>query len=171
MPDEIPSTEIRFLFDSKGYLDRVRESKSIDEWIEISIRVGNEYIYGDEENGVTGLAYCVTLGFLESVEKIIKGQEHVIEFEYGPTWLVIEPKNQDEVIIARSTRWSGVKNPDERLEIDTNIRVPKTEWATAVISVVEEFVHTVVEIDPEISHSDELEELENYLSQIKALSS
>ena len=137
-------------------------------WLDFSIMANDTDIYGniDECNGVTGLASNVMLDLLTSLEMVNSGEKSVIEFEFGPTWLILQPLNEESVSIERSTTYSGIKDPEDRLEIDTSEAVSKYAFQTEIVSTAKDFVDDVKRINSELCTNDNITAINNKIGKI-----
>jgi len=150
MTDITPSetASIEFRYDSE-YRQKAREGEP-NEWIAVSIAVDETYIYGDPDGGVTGSACEIVHQFLESIEATVADERYVVEFEFGPTWLVVEPSNGDAVNVSSCSVPQGRHDPSERLDIDMSRPITKQGWIDSVIDAAEDFHDTVVDIGPDL---------------------
>ncbi len=144
--------EVVFHFD-KDYREGVMDG-NLDSWIELSVRADDTYIYGKDKSGVTGYADNILIQLLESVEAIEKGRKYIVEFEFGPTWLSIEPKEGNKVRIVGATTLNGAKNPEERLDIDISREVSQESWKAAVRRSSGVFINEVLKLNPELRSQD-----------------
>lgn len=149
---------ITFHYDSE-YRQRVSEKQNPDEWIEVSIAVGETYIWGGPDGGVTGFACGIVLNLLDSVDAVLSDERHVIEFEFGPSWMVVEPWNDEAVNVAKSSTVMGARNPDNRLDIDTSRPVLKEAWIEEVVETAHDFHDTVLEMNPGLRSRDVMEQI------------
>lgn len=143
------SATITFYYDS-DYRQRVVEDHRPDSWIEISVAVGETYIWGDPEGGVTGSACGIVLNLLETVNTVLADERRIIEFEYGPSWMVVEPWDDEAVNVSKSSTLMGAQNPDKRLDIDTARPVRKQAWIDEVIATARDFHDSVLEMNSEL---------------------
>ena len=157
------SVEIKFRYDDR-YRSHLVEDDNPNAWIQIPIQIGDEYIYREE--GVTGYACTAVLNLLQSIEAIRAGETFTIEFEFGPTWLVIEPVDTTTIRVAESRRYSGVDNPSKRLDIDVACTVARDRWVAEVIEVTDDFIEQVVSLNPEVDDSPYIVQLRGKLDQV-----
>lgn len=165
MPPE--DLQIQFRFDDE-YRQSVLKTGDPDQWIEVSISVDSNRIYGDDSGGVTGFACSILLDLLDSVESIDCGRKAVVEFEYGPTWLAIEPMDDGDVRIAgvRSS-FAAVDDPTMRRSIDKSEVIQASEWRTEVLETAREFCDRVGGLNPNVKSHESLLEISDRIEDIK----
>lgn len=162
------SVAIGFTYD-RQYRENVVRDGEPDSWIDISIRVGETYIYGDENSGVTGFACNTVLNFLDSVTALLHDEKFVVEFDYGPSWLLLEPTSEKTIAITRCSTPAAVSDPDKRLDVDITGQTSKRNWAREVVRSADEFQGTVIDWNPELRTSDELTTIRTKVSDCKEL--
>ncbi|NGM71291.1 hypothetical protein G6M89_20195 [Natronolimnobius sp. AArcel1] len=160
------SAEIIPYYD-QNYRQEVIENKSPDSWIEIAIKVDETYIYGDEGSGVTGFACGAVLNFLDSVEAVLNDEQYIVEFEFGPSWLALDPRDDASIYVGRCSTLKGARNPDERLEIDVQRPVSKQGWIDAVIDTAREFYDTIVELNPSLLDDDSMIQIQTKIMEVE----
>lgn len=106
--DPSPSADIDFRYEQK-YRNNVRNKSDPDQWIEISVRVGDEDVYGGSRSIVTGHACLVVLDLLDSVEALDRNERSIVEFDYGPSWLAIGSVNETTAEIAACHTLKGAR--------------------------------------------------------------
>ncbi|MFC7074590.1 hypothetical protein ACFQJ7_08735 [Halovenus rubra] len=146
-------TKIKFRSDG-SYREQLIKNEEPDSWIDIRIRVGEEYIYGGPDSYVTGFACGFVLNLLDSVSAMKTGERSIIELEYGPTWLTIDPVDQTAVRIAACRTYKGAMDSSERLEIDDDAVVSKEAWESEVLRTAREFHETVVDVNPDLQDQE-----------------
>jgi|AntRauTorcE11898_2_1112593.scaffolds.fasta_scaffold29652_1 hypothetical protein len=167
MTDNPDSFNIHLYYNS-DYEKKVAEG-SPDSWIEVAIVANGIDICGDPEKkqGLTGYACGIQFDLLDVVESISSGEKGVIEFEFGPDWVVFEPKNEDTVRVYKSTTYSGIDDAKERLEIDPSTVVSKKSIRTEAINTVCSFIEHIVDINPEIRTQETVSELREQLEEMR----
>ncbi|WP_143117677.1 hypothetical protein [Halomicrobium zhouii] len=163
------SASISFHID-REYQRLVEKNQSPDTWLGTSIRVGDTFVVGDEKSGPKGSGCGVVLQLLESVRSILEGERYIVEFENGPSWVVIEPQANGSVQITRSVTWEGTTNPDKRLEIDTSRIVTAQAWIQAVRKSAQQFHEAIIDEFPELADSDEMEQVRTEIDVVDGLS-
>jgi len=148
---------------SDEYLKSVEDDEP-DQWITVSVKVGDTQIYGNA-GGVRGFAWAFIDNLLDSIESVNDGERKVIEFEYGPTWLIIEPYNSDSVNIARCTVPQGREDPEKRLDIDSSQLVYKQVWINEVLHVAKEFYAKTTQHNPDLANKTIMEDLNKRIKQ------
>ena len=152
------SVQIEFHFSEK-YREQVVAENKPDSWIEIAIAVDDMYIYGDNEGGVTGFACGAVLQFLDSVDLVLAGERYIAEFEYGPTWLALDPRDENSIYVSKCMTWTGANNPEKRLDIDISRPATKQTWITEVLETATEFHERVIELNPELEDREVLKQI------------
>lgn len=155
------TASIEFQFDEE-YQQNVRAGNP-DRWINVAVTVGDTDIW----DGVRGSACGIVLGLLASVETVSSGERYIIEFEWGPDWMVIEPAGEDIVTVSRASTFAGAQNPDKRLDIDSSRQIIKSEWTNAVVTAAEEFCETVFDINPDLGDQDVMMEIDRKVNDVK----
>ncbi|QSX00514.1 hypothetical protein [Haloterrigena alkaliphila] len=155
---------ITFHYDSE-YRQRVSEKQNPDGWIEVSIAVGETYIWGSSDGGVTGFACGIVLNLLDSVDAVLSDERYIIEFEFGPSWMVVEPWDDEAVNVAKSSTLMGARNPDDRLDIDTSRPVLKEAWIEEVVETARDFHDTVIGMNPNLRTRDVMEQIREEIAR------
>ena len=152
------SAKIEFDFNKK-YRERVVTENAPDSWIEIIISLNSTYIYSDKREGVTGFACAAVRQFLDSVDSVLADERHVIEFEFGPSWLALDPRDRDSISVVQCTTLRRAENPSERRDIFTPYPVTKQAWITGVLKAAKEFHERVLELNPELEDRKVLKQI------------
>lgn len=160
MTDSTPAetATIKFHYTRK-YCQKIIEEQNPCDWIEVTIVVSDTNIYGNYSQGITGLACSIVLQLLESIGVIFSENKYIIEFEYGPDWLVVEPWDKGSVNIARCTTMAGARNPERRLDIDTAVPVTNRGWIEAVTETAQGFRETVLDLNPDLHDNTAIEQI------------
>lgn len=159
------SAEIRFRLD-ESYRQSVRDG-DLDDWIQTAVAVGGTWIYGSAEEGVTGHACTTALGLIDSVRAARSDERYVIEFEFGPTWLVVEPRTERSITVTKSVTYAGTTDPEQRLDVDTSRPVTKTAWRDAVVDATQTLHETVIEENPALEADDSLERIRAEIDRMR----
>jgi hypothetical protein len=157
---------IKFHYDDE-YRRKVVEEQYPGDWIEVTIAVNDTYIHGGQDWGVTGLACFIVFQLLDSVEAALADEQYIVEFEYGPDWMVVEPWNETAVNVAKCTTLMGARNPEKRLEIDTSCPVTKQAWITEVIETAQNFHDTIIDLNTEIRDNNGIIEIQHTINRIE----
>ena len=112
------SVQIEFHFD-ESYREKVIKRNPLDVWIELSMAVNDTDIYGGDNRNVTGIAASAMLQFLDSADPVLSGERHIIEFESGPSWLALDPRDEESINIIKCLTLREAKNPSERRDLYT----------------------------------------------------
>lgn len=158
---------IKFRYDSE-YRQHVIEGKYGDSWITVDIAIGDTEIYGPGHEA-TGTAGIVVLELLASVEAAVDDERCLIEFDSGPYWLVVEPRDVTSVNVVRCVTIKGARNPDERLDIERSYPITKQAWIEAVINAAQDFHDTVLDLNPDLQDQKELKQIQNEIERIDKL--
>lgn len=161
---------ITFHYDSE-YRRRVSDEQNPDGWIEVSIAVGGTYIWGGSNSGVTGFACGIVLNLLDSVDAVLSDTRQIIEFEFGPSWLVVEPWDDEAVNVAKSSTLMGARNPDDRLDIDTSCPVSQEAWIEEVITTARDFHETVIAMNPSLRDREVMKQIREEIDRAEELRS
>lgn len=162
------TVDIRFHYD-QAYRERVIEEADPDSWIETSLRIGDDDVYGGSYRSVTGFACQTVLQLLASVEAVHSGDRSVVQFDYGPSWLSVDPIDERVVEIAACHTLQGATDPEERLDVDRVQRTTAEAWKTAVLELANDFQQTVVDIYPELDDHDVLKEIRSDIRQVERI--
>ncbi len=141
-----------------------------DSWIAVAIAIGDTYIWGGPNSGVTGFACGIVLNLLETVDAALLDERYVVEFEWGPSWMVVEPRNDASVTVSRASTLKGARNPDERLEVDTARPVTKRAWIEEVVDTAREFHGTILEMNPDLRTRGVMQQLRRKIRRAERLS-
>lgn len=160
--------EIDFRYDQK-YRNRVRNESDPDQWVEVSVRVGDEDVYGGSRSIVTGHACLVVLDLLDSVEALHHNEWSIVEFDYGPSWLAIRSVDETIAEIAACHTLKGAKNPGKRLDAAREYYVTKCAWVDAVVELAYGFHDAIIEIDPDLSNHEVMEEIQQRRQKIERI--
>jgi hypothetical protein len=158
---------IDFQYDSKYQLNVIEEQYA-DGWINVDVAIGDTEIYGPGHEA-TGTAGIVVLELLTSVEAALDDERCLIEFDIGPYWLVIEPRDVESVNVVRCVTIKGARNPDERLDIERLHPVTKQAWIEAVINATQDFHDTVLDLNPDLDDQEELKGIQNEIERADEL--
>jgi hypothetical protein len=157
---------IKFHYDNE-YRQKVVDGQYAGDWIVVAIAVGETCIYGCQNRGVTGLSRSIVFQLLESVDAALADERYIIEFEYGPDWMVVEPWAENAVNIAKCATLMGARNPEKRLDIDISRPVTKRGWITEVIKTAQDFYDTIVDLNAEFRNYEGMIEMKNEIDRIK----
>lgn len=168
MTDEpADSATITLVYDDR-FKNFVIEDETPDMWITTKITVGETPLW-NFEYGVDGLAAGIVYNLLDSIAPIINDERYYLTFEYGPSYLVVEPRDSNSVTIVYCVQKSSIENPDERIDIETELPVTKRAWAAAVLDTAHEFRRTVLDLNPDLSDHKAMESITENLYEIEAL--
>lgn len=156
------------LYYDEKYRQQVIEKDSPDSWINIGITAEGTYLW-NMEYGVTGFACGIVLQFIDSVCTTISEDRCIIELEYGPSWITVEPQNYQSVNVVMCSTIAGARNPDKRLDIDTSLVVTKQGWVDAVIEMAHEFRQTVLDLNPELHDHTTIKEIHQKTKRAETL--
>lgn len=159
--------EIEFRFDQK-YREQVMQAEP-DSWIEIAISVGDTYIYGDAEAGVTGFACGAVLNFLDSVEAILDDSQYIVEFEFGPTWIALYPRDDDSIEVAKRITLNRAQERADLHEGEIARPVTKEAWVAAVLDAARTFHGTVVDLNPALEDHAVLRQIRTEIERVEQL--
>jgi hypothetical protein len=169
MTDTQPSdtATIEFQYDSK-YRQHVIEGEYGDSWINVDIDIGDTEIYGPGHEA-TGIAGIVVIELLNSVEATIDDKRCLIEFDIGPYWLVVEPRDAESVNVVRCVTIKSARNPDERLDIERSHPITKQAWIEAVINAAQDFHDTILDLNPDLHDQEELKQIQHEIERVDEL--
>jgi hypothetical protein len=159
---------IEFQYDSK-YRRQVIEDQYADGWINVDVAIGDTEIYGPPGHKATGFACVIVLELLASVEAAIVDERYLIQFDSGPFWLVVEPRDVNSVNIVSCVTIKGARNPDERLDIERSHPITKQAWIREVIETAQDFHDTVIDLNPELREQDVLKQIQNEIERVDEL--
>lgn len=166
MTENAMSVSIHFEYDEQYREQAVQESEP-DSWIQVRVQIGNTDIYGGSESAVTGFACGIVLNLLDSVEAIQRNQRHVIEFEYGPTWLSLDVVDDCTVEVAACHTYEGAKNPKERIDVDRVETVRKEAWREAVLELAHEFENTVTDMNDGLEDHPAIDQIQERRREVE----
>lgn len=146
------------LYYDDSYQQQVIEENHPGGWINIGIMIGGTYLWNMEYE-VTGFATGIILQLLESVSVPLTEERYIIELEYGPSWIAVEPRDEHSVTVAKCVTISGARNPEKRLDIDTALPVTKRGWIEAVTETAQHFRETVLGLNPDLHDHTGLEQI------------
>ncbi len=165
-PTETATIELHY---DSNYRKRVIEEQYLGSWLEVTIVVGDTQIYGHSGYEVAGSASGITLQLLESVDTVFSDKRYIIEFESGPSWLVVEPWEDDLINIVNCATLQGAQNPEKRLDIDTDHPITKQGWANAVIETARDFREAVLDLNPDLHNHAVIEDIHQEIKRAEAL--
>jgi hypothetical protein len=158
---------IEFQYDNE-YRQHVIDGEYGDSWINVDVTIGGTEIYGPGHEA-TGTAGIVVLELLNSVEAALDDERCLIEFDIGPYWLVVEPRDVESVNVVRCVTIKGARNPDERLDIERSHPITKQAWIEAVIDATQDFHDTVLDLNPDLDDQEELKGIQNEIERVDEL--
>lgn len=135
----------------------------------ISIRVGEEYLLGDENHHVESIMMGLTLVDLsKAAEAATTGATGSVELLDSGTYIVIEPHGEKTVAISKCYSSDAVEDEDER--IFDPLVVSKAAVISEIVHVIEQWRDDALAINPNINHVDWFVNLQRALSDLKSVS-
>lgn len=131
--------------------------------------VGNTYIYGSEESGVTGFACGAVLNFLDSVEAVLDDIQYIVEFEFGPTWLALYPRDDHSIEVVKRITLNGAQERADLLDVETARPVTKEAWVEAVLDAARTFQNTVLDLNPALEDQEVLQQIRTEIERVEQL--
>ncbi len=165
MTSELANTAtITLVYDAK-FKKFVTEDGNPGMWITTQIEVGGTPLWNFDYD-MDGLATDIVIKSLASVRAAITDERYYITFEDGPSWIVVEPHGNDSVNIVDCVQKDYIRNPDDRLDIESQIPVTKRAWAEAVFDMAYDFQKTVIDLNPELRDSSSLRSIDKNITEI-----
>lgn len=158
------SIELRY--DSEFRKSVVERGRS-DPLTGMKIRVGEMYVFGDEDHVNSDYISTNLTVQLEAVEKILSDKRATIEFANGPMWLAFEPHDEETLEILECATFEGVQDSEQRLSGDRSALVSKTAWVSELIETAEEFYERVVDLNPSLEDDQILRRLRREIAAVK----
>ncbi len=156
---------ITLVYDAK-FKKFVTEDGNSGMWITTEIEVGGTPLWNFDHK-MDGLATDIVIKLLESVRAAITDERYYITFEDGPTWIVVEPHGKDSVNIVDCVKKDSIRNPDDRLDIESQMPVTKRAWAEAVFDMAYDFQKTVIDLNPELRDSRSMGIIDKKITEIR----
>lgn len=141
------------------FRERVAERKDPDPLLGMKIRADGTFVLGDETHAAKDSISTNLTVQLEATEQILDNKKAVIEYMNGPMWLVFEPHDEEMVKITGCATIEGVRDPKQRLSVDTTVLVSKTAWIFELIETAEEFHEKVVDLNSDLKDDQILRRL------------
>ena len=160
--------QITFQFD-REYREKVSKEDRPNSWIDIAISVNDTYLYGSNEEGVTGSACLAVLDFLESVEPVLDSTQYIIELGFGPTWLALYPQDDHTVEVAKRITLKEAKERADLREVETARTVTEQAWAEAVLDAAHTFHDTVVDLNPSLEEQKVMQQIRTEIDRVEQL--
>lgn len=133
----------------------------------ISIRVGDEYLLGDENHYVESIMMGLTLVDLsKAAEAATTGATGSIELLDSGTYIVIEPHGEDTVAISKC--YSSESVEDERI-FDPQV-VSKAAVVSEIIRIVEQWEDDALKVNPDIATVDWFHNIQQAIADLKPAS-
>lgn len=149
------------------FRERVAERENPDPLLGMKVRADCVFILGDETHTAKDSISTNLTVQLESTEQILADERAVVEYMNGPMWLVFEPHDKETVKITGCTTIEGVRDPEQRLSVDTSVLVSKTAWISELIETAEEFHQKVIELNPDLEDDQILRRLRREIEAAK----
>ncbi len=160
------SVSIELQYDSE-FQESVTKRERPDPIVRTRVKVGDTYVFGDENYMNSGYMTTNLIVQLGELRKILADEKVVIEYENGPMWLVFEPHDEDSVKLTGCATIEGVRNPDQRLSVDTSAVVAKKEWVSELIETAENFYETVIDLNPSLEDNQMIQRLQKEITDAK----
>src|SRR6056297_2965097 len=125
MTSEDISIEIDY---GSRFQERVAERNNPDPLLGMKVRANGTFVLGDETHAAKDSISTNLTVQLEATEQILDNEKTVIDYMNGPMWLVFEPHDEEIVKITGCATIEGVRDPEQRLSVDTTVLVPKNNW-------------------------------------------
>lgn len=132
----------------------------------VKIRADDEYILGSEDTVSSTYLAGTFQEALEMIEDIEKGETGILEFADGPTYLVLEPSDEEHVTLTGCLTYESAHNPDRRRASERRVIVPKHAWINELLRATREFLQKAREVNPELRNSDRFEELNQTIETV-----
>ncbi|NEU59205.1 hypothetical protein [Halorussus sp. MSC15.2] len=134
----------------------------------MKIRAGDTAISGPEK-GYTGVYLLNFLGeALDAVKKIRQDEKKIIMTGDGPTYIVFESKNENEVVFAKCFTKSGAEESEERLSIEPEVVVSKQALIEEILRFSTEAINKIISLDPNVTNHNQIREFREHLQEIKS---
>lgn len=168
MTDDIQGPiELSIKYDEEFKQQVTGDGRSYNPLANLIIRVGDTAISGPEK-GYTGVYLLNFLGeALDAVEKMRQDEKKIIMTGDGPTYIVFEPKNENEVVFAECFTKSGAEEPEERLSIEPEVVVSKQALIEEILRFSTEVIDEIISLDPDVANHNQIREFREYLQEIK----
>ncbi|WP_143085802.1 hypothetical protein [Halogranum rubrum] len=105
------------------------------------------------------------IGQFEALPGVIRDEKEVVEFFNGPMWLVFEPVDGDSVTISGCHTIGGVRDPSQRIFVDTSQVVTKQAWISELVRVTKDYVEKMCNLNPSLATHSDIQTLSKYAEQ------
>ncbi|MFC7079294.1 hypothetical protein [Halorussus caseinilyticus] len=164
MATQNPSIELRY---DSSFKQSITERERPDPLVGMKIKVGDLYVFGDENHVNSDYMTTNLTVQLEATEKILTNETVVVEYANGPMWLVIESEDENSIRITECPTIEGVNNPEQRLSIEKSAVVSKESWIRELIETAEEFYRKVTDLNPDLEDDSMLRRLHEEIEGAK----
>lgn len=133
----------------------------------LNIRVGDEYLLGDEDSYVESIMTGLTLvDMLKTAEDAVAGTKGDFELFDSGTYVVIEPRSEDSVAVSKCYSPSTVENSNER--IFDPLVVSRDAVVSEIICIAEQWRDDALAVNPSIASVDWFKNLQNAIDDTKS---
>lgn len=144
-----------------------QEENPIEYWLPISLSVNGKELYGPEYGFVEDMASSILLDTLDSISAVDAGERFIIQFDSGPSWLTVDPIDEESIELAACTLKRGAENPSERHESARTAKVARDAWKEAVIEFAHDFEEQIHEIDSDLANHKVLVEIREKITKLE----
>lgn len=135
--------------------------------VSLGINAGDTSLSGPEQ-GYTGVYLTNFLGeALEAVECIENDEKKVIKTGDGPTYIVLEPRDAEAVVVTECFSKKSAENPDERHPVELHVVVTKEAFAEEVIRLANESLEKIFALNEDVHDHRQIRELQDLLRTVE----
>jgi len=149
---------------NERFRQQVVEKSDADPLSGVKIRSNETYVLGGESSVAGDYTTSNLIAQHYAISDILNNRTHPVEFFDGPVWLVFEPVNDRLVSLTGCHTIEGVRDPEQRLSVDTTVIVTKHAWITELVRATEEYSNTILDLNPALSENQIFQELQDALA-------
>ncbi|WP_135855322.1 hypothetical protein [Halorussus salinus] len=143
------------------------EGRAYNPRVSLGIQAGDVSISGAEK-GYTGVYLTNFLGqALEAVETIENGEKRVIKTADGPTYLVLDPRDDETMTFAQCFSKKSADEPHERMSIEPQVIITKEAFTKEVIRLGNESLEKIFATNEDVRDHRQIRELQELLETVE----
>lgn len=135
--------------------------------VSLGIDAGDVSLSGPEQ-GYTGVYLTNFLGeALEAVGCVENGEKKTIKTGDGPAYIVLEPRDDEAVVVTKCFSKGSAENPDERLPVEPHAVVTKEAFIEEVIRLANESLEKIFNANEDVRNHRQIRELQELLRTVE----
>lgn len=135
--------------------------------VSLGIDAGDVSLSGPVQ-GYTGVYLTNFLGeALAAIESTESGDKKTIKTGDGPAYIVLEPRDDEAVVVTKCFSKGSAENPDERLPVEPHAVVTKEAFVEEVIRLANESLERILDANEDVRDHRQIRELQELLRTVE----